>query len=98
MPDKNEKERRKKIIDDLGQKSKEDFEMSLPMSRDDFQKLFDFLDEKLTDDDCDNTLKLTGEFLLINNILNSDSILAWLNENGGGCDCEVLMNIEELFE
>lgn len=98
MPDKNEKERRKKIMDELGQKSKQDFESGLPMSRNNFEGLFDHLDEKLTNCECNDTLKLTKKFLIDNNIPNPDPILQWLNENGGSCDCEVLMNIEELFE
>lgn len=83
-------------MEELAQKSRKEFEENLPMSRDDFKRLFDFLDEKLTDTDCDDRLTLTKSFLLNNNIPNP--VLDWLEENGGHCDCEVLMNVEELFE
>jgi hypothetical protein len=43
-------------------------------------------------------LTLTRKFLSNNKIINIDAILNWLLENGGGCDCEVLANIEDLFE
>lgn len=49
MPDKNEKERRKQIMDDLKKKADQEFESSLPIDRDNFQKLFDYLDTELTD-------------------------------------------------
>ncbi len=98
MPDKNEKEIRRQIMEELAQKSEAAFEESIPMSRDDFKKLFDHLDEKLTGAECDDTFKITELFLLNNKIPNSNAILDWLNENGAHCDCEVLMNVEELFE
>jgi len=30
--------------------------------------------------------------------LDEDRIIPWLEEHGGGCDCEVLANVEEEFE
>jgi len=98
MPDKSEKERRKQIMEELRKKSDEEFEANLPMNREIFKKLFDHLDYKLTDNDCDNSLKLTSQFLQNSKIPNIDKTIEWLEENGGGCDCEVLANVEEIFE
>jgi hypothetical protein len=98
MPDKNEKERRRQIMDKLRKKADEEFELNIPMSQELFKKLFDYLDKELTDNDCDNTLKLTEQFLTDNKIISADKIIEWLVENGGGCDCEVLANVEEMFE
>jgi len=42
------------------------------------------------------TLHLTTEFLQ-NKKIAINSVLDWIVENGGGCDCEVLANIEEHF-
>jgi hypothetical protein len=95
MPSQDEKQRRKQILDDLAKKQKEAFENNLPMSRDQFQKLFDFLDEEL--EDCDDTLKLTEAFLTQTGIVDKKRVLEWLNQNGGYCDCEVLANVEEQF-
>lgn len=96
--EKNEKERRKQIRDELRQKQQEEFEKSLPMGRIFFENLFDYLDDRLGEIDCDDTNKLTTEFLEKNKILNVDDVLNWLVENGGHCDCEVLANVEEKFE
>ena len=98
MPDKSEKERRKTIAKELRQKAKEKFERSLPLPKETFQKLFDFLDDKLSENNCDDKLKFTEEFFENNNIENSVDVTEWLNENGGYCDCEVLNNVEEKFE
>ena len=98
MPDKNEIDRRKQIKKELREKAKLEFENSLPISRENFIQLFDFLDNKLGEHDCDDSLKLTTEFLKDNKIENIDEIKFWLQENGGYCDCEVLGNVEEMFE
>src|SRR5688572_13549233 len=98
MRDKKENEKRKKILDELRQKAAEQFESSLPMSRDRFKMLFDYLDTELSEKDCDDTNRLTKAFLNQADVQNADEILTWLAENGGYCDCEILANVEELFE
>ncbi|MCX8524289.1 DUF2695 domain-containing protein [Chryseobacterium formosus] len=98
MPDKTEKERRKQIQKELQKKAQIEFEKSLPISKELFQNLFDFLDEGLEKNGCDDGLKLTKQFLEANQIQNIDEVENWLKENGGFCDCEVLYNVEELFE
>lgn len=98
MPDKNEIEKRKQIKRELRDKARLEFEQSLPISRDDFQNLFDFLDEKLSDEECDDKLTLTFEFLEKKEIKNIEEVESWLRDNGGYCDCEVLYNIEEKFD
>lgn len=82
----------------MQEKTKIEFEKSLPISREIFQNLFDFLDEKLGENDCDDRLKMTKQFLEANQIQNVDEVENWLKENGSFCDCEVLYNVEELFE
>jgi molecular chaperone DnaK (HSP70) len=98
MPDKNEIERRKQIKKELREKAKLEFENSLPISREKFNQLFDFLDKKLGEYDCDDSLKLTFEFFKENETENISEIENWLKENGGYCDCEVLNNVEEIFD
>ena len=98
MPDKSEKERRKQIMDDLKKKADQEFESSLPMSRDSFKNLFDCLETELTDKNCNDTNSLTKAFLLQSKIENEDEVLEWLAEHGGYCDCEILANVEEQFE
>lgn len=79
------------------QQQKEAFENSLPISREIFEELFDYLDEAL-EEGCDDTLRLTETFLHSQSVKNVDEILHWLNDNGGYCDCEVLGNVEEIFD
>lgn len=98
MPDKTEKARRKQIQRELQEKARIKFEQSLPTSRELFQNLFDFLDEVLEKNTCDDSLKLTKQFLNSQNIQNREEVENWLKENGGFCDCEILYNVEELFE
>lgn len=98
MPDKTEKARRKQIQRELQEKARIKFEQSLPISRELFQNLFDLLDEALEKNTCDDSLKLTKQFLESQNIQNIKEVENWLKENGGFCDCEVLYNVEEFFE
>jgi len=91
-----DKAERKNMLQAVKAQEKTRFEASLPMARDLFERLFDYLDEQLTDEDCSNTLALTVSFLEQNNI-ESEPVSCWLKEHGGYCDCEVLANIEELF-
>ena len=98
MPDKDEKERRKKIMEKLAKNANKEFEQSLPAGREIFKSLFDHLDNELGKHDCDSRPTLTRQFLTNNRIPNADDILNWLMDNGGGCDCEVLANVEDLFE
>ena len=98
MPDKNEIERRKQIKKELREKAKLEFENSLPTSKAKFTQLFDYLDEKLGEYDCDDSLRLTTAFLQENKVENIDQINNWLRENGGYCDCEVINNVEEMFD
>jgi len=98
MPNKEEKARRRQIHKELQEKAQIEFEESLPVSRELFQKLFDFLDEEFEINDCDDNLKMTKQFLESQHIQNMEEVKNWLKENGGFCDCEVLNNVEERFE
>ena len=81
---------------ELRRKEKQAFEESLPMSRELFIQLFDYLDAKSEEMGCNHTLRITLEFLESKNV-SPDTVVEWLNEKGGYCDCEVLANVEEYF-
>lgn len=98
MATKDEKTKIKETKQALRNKEHEAFEQNLPMSRDMFEALFEYLDYTGQETVCDHTLRLTSQFLNENNVANRDIILDWLESNGGHCDCEVLSNIEELFD
>ena len=97
MPDKNEKERHKQLRDMLRLKEEAEFNASLPMSKELFMELFDYLDVKMGTEGCDHTLKLTDLFLAENGVTNIATVREWLADKGGYCDCEALANVEELF-
>lgn len=98
MPDQPEKDRRNQLRNDWRKQTDEAFENSLPMSREQFRELFDYLDEALGETECDDTQRLTREYLQQKGISNSDQVLSWLADNGGYCDCEILNNVEDYFE
>ena len=97
MPSKEEKQKRKLLLDEINKKAREKFEKNLPMEREKFEQLFDYLDQALTDRGCDDTNSMTKEFLKKLGQDNIENILKWLSDNGGYCDCEILGNVEELF-
>lgn len=96
--DKNDKARRKQLLNQLHKKQQQEFELSLPVNREIFENLFNDLDDQLEENGCDDTHTLTIRFLKKNQVENMEGIINWLAENGGYCDCEILANVEEKFE
>lgn len=91
MPSKEEKERRKKLVKALQEKERAEAIARLPLSRQAMRDLFDWVDVKL-EDGCDSTLRYTLQFIRDRG-LAEESIVQWLKEYGGGCDCEVIANV-----
>ena len=91
-----DKEEKKRLKLELRRKEKQAFEESLPMSRELFIQLFDYLDAKSEELGCNHTMRITLEFLESKNI-PPDAVINWLNEQGGYCDCEVYGNVGEHF-
>lgn len=89
-----DKNKKKGLLKKYAQEQKDALAKSLPFSTMMFEQLFDYLEEKLEKDRCDDTLKYTIKFLSDNNVPVEKS-LDWMGENGGYCDCEVLANIED---
>lgn len=62
-------------------------------------KLFHFLDKQLEEQACDNTLHFTRQWLSENVPQEKhNAILSEIEEMGGHCDCEVLMNCYEKYD
>jgi len=93
-----EKSKRKEILKAIKEKELAEFRQNLPMSEDKFVRLFELLDAKLHKHGCDHSLKLTEQILLNLCVKDVLSVLAWLEKQGGYCDCEAMMNVEEKFE
>jgi hypothetical protein len=68
---------------------------SIPMPPQGLRELFDHLEQE-SESGCDHTLRLTTEFLQKCG-LDVESVVPWLCEHGGYCDCEVLANVEGKF-
>ena len=72
--------------------------VSLPMAAEIFTQLLDVLDERLTENECDHTHRITEDFLAgAAADAEPEEVLAWLIQRGGACDCEVLANLEDEF-
>lgn len=72
---------------------RERFIENLPAGREKLENLFDYLDVRLSKNDCEHDLKFTMQFLMENR-LDMPKFMSWLNENGAYCDCEILNNVE----
>lgn len=70
------------------------FVAPISMSRENFRALFHYLDKH--GDYYRHDFSLTRR-LLVEHGLPVAEVLDWLPENGVGCDCEVLLNVEEKF-
>lgn len=92
------KAKQKEIQNQLAEKELAEFKKCLPIDENIFSQLFDFLDVELGEYGCDHTTILTKKFLDKNVVVNAIDVINWLEDNGGGCDCEVLANVEDLFD
>ena len=68
---------------------------SIPVSHTDLHDLFDYLDREGAPA-CDHTLRETIQFLKERNLV-IEPVVAWLQQHGGFCDCEVIFNVDDKF-
>jgi hypothetical protein len=97
MPSAEEKQRRKELALGARVAANDSLKASLPISIAQLQTLFDYLENKLTEEGCDHSLRFTKQFAESNQ-LPYESLKAWLASLGGYCDCEALANVEEKAE
>ena len=82
---------KKRQIDNLQKMTPEELEEFLaafPADRFDMDDLFDFLEEKLATTECNHSLRFAMQFIMENR-LDFPKLTAWLQQNGGFCDCKV---------
>ena len=90
---------KKREIENLEQMSGEQlkaFVEKLPAGQYDIEDLFDFLEMKLEDEECNHTLRFAMQFIMEKR-LDFPKLTAWLQQNGGYCDCKVLEQITPLW-
>ncbi len=86
----------KETIEAWKKQEEEEFLTTIPFPESIFQELFDYLDLKLETEPCKHNFNLTSTFLASKGIIFHEHIDFFI-EHGGGCDCEVLMNVEDVF-
>lgn len=91
------KTEQKKLKQEYKAQQEKLFLESLPMEEELFLELFNYLDGKGETEGCENDFRLTKAFLKDKNV-DIEKVIQFLEDNGGFCDCEVLYNVEELFE
>ena len=82
---------RKRQIENLEQMNGEEIERffaELPITKEEMESMFEFIEDELYETTCDDTAKFAMQFMLNEN-LPFPKILAWLNANGGHCDCKL---------
>jgi hypothetical protein len=97
MPDQTEKARRKEAKRTIRENARRQVRDSLPIALPALKALFGYVDQQLESMACDNTLRHALDFIRINS-LPEQAVVTWLKDNGGYCDCEALMNCEEVVE
>ena len=97
MPSFEERQRRKAVKDSLKADEARGMRESLPITAQQMKSLFDFVEEQLSDSECDHSLRHTLAFLESQGI-PPEPVVAWLQNAGGYCDCEVIFNAEEKFD
>jgi len=93
MPSKIEQGRRKAMAREAAQQQRVAAIAAMPISQAQLAQLFDHLDSALSAG-CDHSFKLTRQFLQAHDLPEA-TIIPWLGEYGGFCDCEVLANVEQ---
>lgn len=69
------------------------------LSEEDVQKLFTYLEDQLGSSFCDHTLHYTEQWLKDNISTETiESVIAEINDMGGYCDCDVLLNCYEDYD
>jgi Protein of unknown function (DUF2695) len=70
---------------------------SLPVAVPMFKALFNYVDSQLDSTECDHTLRHVRDFIRSRE-LPEEAVVSWLENNGGFCDCEAVMNAEQVVE
>ena len=70
---------------------------AFPLPDELLEKLFAHVSEAVDRDGCDHSLRATQNWLAGRDV-DRPSVIAWLEENGGYCDCEVVANAADHWE
>jgi hypothetical protein len=97
LSDYDEKSKRKAILHKLRDDERRVVREGFPVSATVLKALFSFLGQRLSVEECDDTLRFSREFIAAHK-LSEETVREWLESKGGFCDCEVLDNVEQVVE
>jgi hypothetical protein len=75
-------------------REREGAQRALPLAAELLESLFAFVGQAVDQDGCDHTLKATHSWIAQHGVAQ-EPLVAWLRENGGYCDCEVVANAKD---
>ena len=70
---------------------------AFPVAPAELKALFDYLDAELPSMGCDHSRRITETWIRLHDH-DAQAVLTWLDDHGGFCDCEVLLNCEQSFD
>jgi len=89
---------KKREIKKRWKKAEKDADRAMfPLADDKLEAMFDAVEIAIEDAGCDHSLRATTEWLRANGI-DAAAVVAWLEDNGGFCDCEVVANARDHWE
>ena len=81
------------VRENTRQKVRNSFPVAVPM----LKALFNYVDSQLDSTECDHTLRYVRDFIRSRE-LPEEAVVSWLENNGGYCDCEAVVNAEQVVE
>jgi len=90
---------KKREIENLEQLSGEELQRfldRLPERQQTISRMLDYIEDHLWESECDDHLKHAMKFMMEND-LDFPKLTAWLNQNGGYCDCKVMEQIAPIW-
>jgi hypothetical protein len=88
-----DKERRKQLRDAYKNAERAAREALMTINYEQLEDLLDYLDEKLSGEPCDHTTRHSEHWAQSHGV-EWPGLAEGLQEFGGYCDCEILMNVE----
>jgi Protein of unknown function (DUF2695) len=92
-----DKRQKKQMRQKWREKQRSEARSKFPLPPSELKAMFDTLADDLHKQGCDHSRRLTKVWLASRGH-DIHAVFAWLDENGGFCDCEVLANSEQYFE
>ena len=86
-----DRDRKRQLKNQFKSRERAGFAASYPLPVPELKALFDHLDRDEAPP-CDHTLAQTEAYLKQRRI-SEEPVISWLLAHGGGCDCEVLLNV-----